>query len=231
MHGDPAAVDEGEADQIALAAEKMGLSHVVVTSVSRDDLPDGGAGQFVATILAVRKRLPLAGIEVLVPDFRGNIKSIENVIDARPDVLNHNVETVSRLYDNVRPHADYQRSLRLLANAKRKSPDISTKSGLMLGLGETVEEVMEVLKDLRSCGCDFITLGQYLQSTKKNYPVVEYIRPETFEALGKEALAMGFRSVASGPLVRSSMHAGEMYHQSYSGETEDQARRGTPEEE
>jgi lipoic acid synthetase len=184
---------------------------VVVTSVTRDDLPDGGAAQFARTIAAVKSRLPDAKVEVLVPDFRGDAGALDIVLGAQPDVLNHNMETVARNYPLVRPQADYARSLRLLMHARGVVPGIPVKSGFMLGLGETGEEVTELLRDLCRSGCDFLTIGQYLRPTKKNLPVVEYIRPEAFAELGRRALAMGFRYVASGPLVRSSMHAEEMF--------------------
>ena len=210
--GTPLPVDHDEPEQVAAAASEMNLRYVVITSVTRDDLPDGGAGQFADTVAAVRTKLPKARIEVLIPDFNGNNAALDIVLKARPDVLNHNMETVARIYRKVRPKAYYRRSLSLLAKAKCSSPDMLVKSGLMLGLGETIEEVLELLRDLRSSGCDLLTIGQYLQPTKKNLPVVEYIRPETFEVLGKKARDMGFRHVSSGPLVRSSMHAQEMYY-------------------
>ena len=209
--GHPRPVDCDEPEQVAAAASEMNLGYVVITSVTRDDLPDGGAGQFAKTVAALRAALPKARIEVLIPDFDGNIAALDVVLEAKPDVLNHNMETVARIYSKVRTKAHYGRSLSLLANAKCTAPDILTKSGLMLGLGESIGEVLELLSDLRSSGCELLTIGQYLQPTKKNLPVVKYIRPETFEALGKKALDMGFRLVASGPLVRSSLHAQEMY--------------------
>ncbi|NJD57391.1 MAG: lipoyl synthase [Nitrospirae bacterium] len=211
VSGDPRPVDDSEPERVAAAALQLNLKYVVITSVSRDDLPDGGAEQFAKTVYALRSALPTARIEVLVPDFRGDLDALRAVLDAKPDVLNHNMETVKRIYPLVRPQADYQRSLALLAAAKDISPGMITKSGLMVGLGETPEEVRILLSDLRGSACDFLTVGQYLRPSKKNFPVVEYIRPETFEELGKEALALGFRFVASGPLVRSSMHAEEMY--------------------
>jgi len=209
--GVPGSVDDREPEEVAAAAAQLDLKYVVVTSVSRDDLPDGGAGQFARTISAIRAVLPKARVEVLIPDFQGDDSALEVVLGAKPDVMNHNMETVARLYHRVRPQADYARSLSLLANAKQIAPDITTKSGFMVGLGETPQEIMELLKGLRNSQCDFLTIGQYLQPTKKNLPVVEYIRPEAFEELRKRALGMGFSFVASGPLVRSSMHAEEMY--------------------
>ena len=210
--GVPRPVDHCEPEQVAAAASEMNLGYVVITSVTRDDLPDGGAGQFAKTVAAVRAALPNARVEVLIPDFNGDTAALDIVLEAKPDVLNHNMETVSRIHSRIRPKACYGRSLSLLANAKRNCPDILTKSGLMLGLGETIGEVLELLRDLQNSGCDLLTIGQYLQPTRKNLPVVEYIRPETFETLRKKALDMGFRFVASGPLVRSSMHAQEMYY-------------------
>ena len=207
----PDPLDLHEPERVADAAAAMGLRYVVITSVTRDDLTDGGAGQFVRTIAAVKSRLRNAKVEVLVPDFRGDDRALNVVLEARPDVFNHNMETVARNYSTVRPQADYVRSLRVLRQASDRAPGIPVKSGFMLGLGETDEEVMTLLGDLRRSGCDFLTIGQYLRPTRKNLPVVEYIRPEAFADLGKRALAMGFRYVASGPLVRSSMHAEEMY--------------------
>jgi lipoyl synthase len=207
----PDPVDNHEPENIALAAEELRLKYVVVTSVTRDDLADGGAGQFAKTVHALKKRIPGIKIEVLTPDFQGRESSLRTVLESGPDVFNHNMETVPRLYPLVRPGADYERSLSFLGKAKSISPDICTKSGFMLGLGETREEIIMSLKDLRKVGCDFVTIGQYLRPTKKNIPVVEYIFPEVFEKLKAEALEMGFRYVASGPLVRSSMNAEEMY--------------------
>ena len=212
VSGAPRPVDAKEPEQVAEAASELHLRHVVITSVTRDDLPDGGAEQFAKTVAAVRAALPKARVEVLIPDFKGDSSALSTVLQAKPDILNHNMETVARIYHRIRPQADYELSLSLLANAKSISPGMLTKSGLMLGLGETAEEVTELLTDLRSSKCDFLTIGQYLQPTKKNLPVVEYIRPEAFDELGKNALGMGFRFVASGPLVRSSLHAEDMYH-------------------
>ncbi|MBI3592581.1 MAG: lipoyl synthase [Nitrospirae bacterium] len=208
--GSPAAVDANEPERVAEAAHELRLRYVVITSVTRDDLPDGGASQFAATISAVRKRLPETKVEVLTPDFNGDADALRTVLDAGPDVFNHNIETVKGLYYKVRPQAGYELSLNVLKGAKKIAPDIKTKSGLMLGLGETLDEVGELFKDLRNAGCNFLTVGQYLRPTKKNLPVVEYIRPEVFEELRKTALEMGFEFVASGPLVRSSMNAEEM---------------------
>jgi lipoic acid synthetase len=208
----PQLLDPKEPENVAAAAAEMGLRYVVITSVTRDDLADGGAGHFAETIKAVRGALPSAKIEVLTPDFQGDEASLRTVLDAHPDVFNHNVETVERLYPAVRPAAVYRRSLALLRRAADLAPDIFTKSGFMLGLGETPAEVTLLLRDLRDAGCDFITIGQYLRPSRNKLPVVEYVRPEVFEDLRIRALDMGFAYVASGPLVRSSMNAEEMYN-------------------
>lgn len=207
----PETVDGNEPQNVAEAASEMGLKYIVITSVTRDDLHDGGADQFAKTVNALRKRMSRVKIEVLTPDFQGDIQSLKTVLEAGPDVFNHNIETVERLYPVVRPAADYGRSLSILRQSKEIAPDIFTKSGLMLGLGERYDEVVSVLRDLRKVACDFVTIGQYLRPTKKNLPVVEYILPEVFEDLRLKALEMGFKYAASGPLVRSSMNAEEMY--------------------
>lgn len=209
-HGLPLPVDISEPDNVAAAAEEMGLKYVVITSVTRDDLPDGGAAQFARVVTSIRGRIPGVKIEVLTPDFGGDMESLRMVLDSGPDVFNHNVETVPRLYSEVRPEADYGRSLNLINMAKDLSKGIFTKSGFMLGLGETREEVLDLLGDLRKVRCDFVTIGQYLRPTRENLAVVEYIRPEVFKDLKAVALDMGFKNVASGPLVRSSMNAEEM---------------------
>jgi lipoic acid synthetase len=209
--GNPSFVDAEEPERVAEAAYEMGLRYVVITSVTRDDLPDGGALQFAKTIRAVKNKFPDTKVEVLTPDFKGDVNSLKTVLDSGPDVFNHNMETVKRLYYKVRPQADYECSINVLRNAKKIAPDIKTKSGLMLGFGETVDEVIELFKDLRNAGCDFLTVGQYLRPSKKNLPVVEYIKPDVFEELKKTALELGFEFVAAGPLVRSSMNAEDMY--------------------
>ena len=203
--------DPEEPERVAKAAKEIGLKHVVITSVTRDDLPDGGAGQFASTVHAVRNNNSGIKIEVLTPDFGGKMSDLMVVLRSRPDVFGHNVETVPRLYSSVRFQADYNRSLQLLTYVKEIIPAMHTKSGLMLGLGETLNEVMDVLKDLRKVGCDSVTMGQYLRPSRKNLPVAEYIRPDTFERLRDTALHMGFKNVASAPLVRSSLNAEEMY--------------------
>ena len=210
-HGDPVPADEKEAEKVAQAVQKMGLRYVVVTSVTRDDLPDGGASFFARTIEAIREQDQEIKIEALVPDFRGDLSSLERVLRASPDVLNHNIETITRLYSEVRPQADYRRSLHLLKESKRSYPRIHTKSGFMLGLGETHEEVLELMEDLRGVECDFLTIGQYLQPRSDRLPVERYILPEEFEEYQKIGMKMGFKVVASGPFVRSSFHASEMY--------------------
>lgn len=209
--GRPEPLDPEEPGRVAEAAAAMGLAYVVVTSVTRDDLPDGGASHFAALIRAVRERIPGVRIEVLIPDFQGDAAALAAVVAARPDVVNHNIETVPRLYPRVRPQADYRRSLELLAAVGRLDPAIPAKSGLMLGLGEEADEVRAALSDLRAAGCRILTLGQYLQPSEAHLPVERYVPPEEFAAWRAEALALGFAEVASGPFVRSSYHAKESY--------------------
>jgi lipoic acid synthetase len=196
---------------VAEAALNMRLSYVVITSVTRDDLPDGGAGFFAETIREIRKKIPGVFVEVLIPDFQGNTDALQTVLDARPDVLNHNIETVPRLYPSVRPEADYRRSLEILRRAKQYGPAIPTKSGLMLGLGELPEEINKTLRHLLEVGCSILTLGQYLQPTREHLEVDRFIHPEEFDNWKETALGMGFSEVASGPFVRSSYHAKELY--------------------
>ena len=205
--GLPEPLDLDEPGRVAEAVERMGLKYAVVTSVTRDDLPDGGAAHFAATIGEIRRRVPEAEIEVLIPDFQGDRAALETVLRARPDVLNHNIETVPRLYSRVRPRADYRRSLELLRRAGESAPLIPTKSGMMLGLGERPEEIRQTLQDLREVGCRILTLGQYLQPSPTHLPVEAYIPPEDFENWRKAALELGFSEVASAPFVRSSYHA------------------------
>jgi lipoic acid synthetase len=207
--GTPDKLEDDEPERVAEAAARLGLRHVVITSVTRDDLSDGGADHFYRCVVAVRLRTG-AAVEVLTPDFLGDTAAVDRVLEARPEVYNHNTETVPRLYRKVRGRAAYQRSLDLLAHVKRRSPATATKSGLMLGLGETTDELLDVLADLRAVGCDMLTLGQYLAPTLKHIPVARYVPPEEFGALRELALALGFRHVASGPFVRSSYHADEM---------------------
>jgi len=207
----PLPPDPEEPERVAQAALALGLAFVVITSVTRDDLTDGGAGQFVKTIETVRNKINTIKIEVLTPDFNGNYEVLRSVLEASPDVFNHNVETVPRLYASVRQKADYGRSVGILKFAGQGYPQIKTKSGLMLGLGETRDEVLSVMKDLRDAGCDFLTIGQYLRPRRTNIPVVEYIRPEVFAEYQTIARDMGFQAVSSSPLTRSSMDAGRMF--------------------
>lgn len=203
----PDPVDSQEPMHVAQAVTELGLRHVVITSVTRDDLHDGGAGHFAEVIRRIRKADGMVTIEVLIPDFKGNLEALKTVIDADPDIINHNVETVPRLYPEVRPMAVYARSLELLGRVKSINNKIYTKSGIMLGLGETRDEVLKVFDDLRSEDCDFLTIGQYLAPSKHHHPVVEYIHPDIFEKYKEKAQEAGFRYVASGPFVRSSYHA------------------------
>jgi len=205
--------DPEEPLRVAGVAQEMNLKYVVVTSVTRDDLPDGGAGLFARTIIEIRKRIPEVRIEVLIPDFQGNRDALHTVLQAQPDVLNHNIETVPRLYPEVRPQADYQQSLELLQRVQRFAPQLPTKSGLMLGLGEAPDEIHQTLQDLRQVHCRILTLGQYLQPSRKHLPVKRYIPPEEFENWRKTALQLGFSEVASGPFVRSSYHAKELFQE------------------
>jgi lipoic acid synthetase len=207
--GKPDELDKMEPLRVGVAVEKMGLKHVVITSVDRDDLGDGGAAHFVKTIEAIRFKSPKTTIEILTPDFKNKAGAVEIVAKSRPDVFNHNLETVPRLYPTVRPGARYFTSLRVLEQAKEINPEIYTKSGLMVGLGETKEEVGQVMDDLRAAGVDFLTVGQYLQPTPKHAPVERFWTPEEFESIEKMALAKGFLMVSASPLTRSSHHAGE----------------------
>ncbi|MBM7855364.1 lipoic acid synthetase [Desulfohalotomaculum tongense] len=209
--GLPEPPDIHEPERVAEAAVRLGLKHVVVTSVTRDDLPDGGAQHFANTIEAIRKRLPCSTIEVLIPDFRGDREALYKVVQAKPDVINHNVETVPRLYSDVRPQADYKRSLELLKQSKKLNSGILTKSGLMVGLGETTAEVLQVMSDLRRVGCSILTIGQYLQPTADHLPVGEYITPQTYQYYRDKGFSMGFNAVEAGPYVRSSYRAGDVF--------------------
>lgn len=207
--GKPDALDPEEPANVARAVATMGLEHVVITSVDRDDLDDGGAAHFVATIAAIRAAAPRTTIEILTPDFLRKAGAAEAVIDAKPDVFNHNLETVPRLYLSIRPGARYYASLRLLERVKERDPQQFTKSGLMVGLGETKEEVMQVMDDMRSAGVDFLTIGQYLQPTRKHAPIDRFVTPQEFEAYETIARTKGFLMVSASPLTRSSHHAGE----------------------
>ena len=207
--GTPDALEDDEPARVAEASARLGLRHVVITSVTRDDLADGGADHFYRCVLAVRQRTG-AVVEVLTPDFLGATAAINRVLEAAPEVYNHNMETVPRLYKKVRGRACYQRSLDVLGHVKRQAPATVTKSGLMLGLGETTDELFEVFADLRSVGCDTLTLGQYLAPTRKHIPVARYVPAEEFDGLAVKARTLGFRQVVAGPFVRSSYHADEM---------------------
>ncbi|WP_260599091.1 lipoyl synthase [Sphingomonas endolithica] len=208
--GMPRAIDRAEPQNVADAAAQMGLQHIVVTSVDRDDLPDGGASQFVRVIQALRATTPNTTIEILTPDFRNKAQAaIESIVEARPDVYNHNLETVPRLYPTIRPGARYYASLRLLESVKRHDPSIFTKSGMMMGLGEERMEVHQVMDDMRSADVDFLTLGQYLQPTPRHAKVLDFVTPQAFDAYAQIARAKGFMLVASSPLTRSSYHAGD----------------------
>jgi len=210
-HQMPEPLDVNEPIKVARAIKALGLRYAVVTSVTRDDLPDGGAGHFAETIKAIRQCNPATRIEVLIPDFGGNPEALDVVIDVAPDVLNHNVETVPRLYPEVRPQAEYQRSLDLFRHAGSRAPALLTKSGLMLGLGEQETEVQQTLQDLLDAGCKVVTLGQYLAPSRNHHPVVSYVEPAVFDSWRETALSMGFQAAASGPFVRSSYNALELF--------------------
>jgi lipoyl synthase len=207
--GLPSALDADEPENVARAVEKLGLAHVVITSVDRDDLEDGGAGHFAATVTALRAHSPATTIEILTPDFLRKEGAVERVMEAPPDVYNHNLETVPRLYLSIRPGARYFASLQLLAKVKEIDPNMFTKSGLMVGLGESRDEIMQVMDDLRAAGVDFLTIGQYLQPTRKHAPVDRFWAPDEFKNLEAIARAKGFLMVSASPLTRSSYHAGE----------------------
>jgi len=206
-HGQPEPIDPGEPERVAQAVVALGLRYVVVTTVTRDDLPDGGAAHFADVIRAIKQAAPQTAIEVLVPDFQGSLAALRIVTEARPEVISHNMETVAPLYAKVRPQAEYERSLWLLRQIKQLAPGIRAKSGFMLGLGESDAQVQVLLKDLRAVGCELLTIGQYLAPSKQHLPVQEYVEPARFEALGEQAHQMGFSFVMSAPLVRSSYNA------------------------
>ncbi len=222
--GKPNELDRMEPLRIGVAVEKMGLKHVVITSVDRDDLPDGGAEHFVKTIEAIRFKAPKTTIEILTPDFKNKADAVDNVAKSLPDVFNHNLETVPRLYPTIRPGARYFTSLRLLQRVKEVDPSIYTKSGLMVGLGETYEEVGQVMDDLRAAGVDFLTIGQYLQPTPKHAPVLHFWTPEEFTELERMARAKGFLMVSASPLTRSSHHAGEDFEKLKAARAENLAK-------
>ncbi|WP_411679926.1 lipoyl synthase [Clostridium thailandense] len=207
----PEVVDVSEPANVAKAVEKLNLKHSVITSVTRDDLEDGGAAHFAEVVKEIRKLNDGVTIEVLIPDFKGDKQSLKKVVDVKPDIINHNVETAPSLYKEVRPMAIYERSLELLANIKNMDNSILTKSGFMLGLGETEDDIIGVLKDLREVKCDIVTIGQYLAPSSKHHQVIEYVHPNSFEKYRIMALDMGFKYVSSGPLVRSSYYAEEVF--------------------
>ena len=209
--GRPRGLDLTEPDRLARTVKRLGLRYCVITSVNRDDLPDGGAFIFHQCVVKVRQQVPGCRVEVLIPDFEGNWVALKGVLRARPDVLNHNIETVRRIFHSVRPRGDYDRSLELLRRAREFDPSIPTKSGMMVGLGETLEEVEATMRDLRAVGCDLLTIGQYLRPSEKHVPVARFYRPEEFAELRRLGEALGFRHVAAGPLVRSSYHADEQH--------------------
>ena len=209
--GRPGTLDLQEPARLAETALRMGLRYAVITSVNRDDLPDGGAFMFAQCIAQVRKRLPDCKIEVLIPDFQGDRQALETVMEARPDTLNHNIETVRRIFHRVRPRGDFDQSLELLARVKTIAPDAVTKSGMMVGLGETWDEIIDNMRELRSVDCDLLTIGQYLRPSEKHVALARWYTPDEFAELKREGEALGFRHVASGPLVRSSYHADEQH--------------------
>ena len=211
--GRPTGLDLEEPERLARAVQRIGLRHIVITSVTRDDLPDGGSQVYAATIERLREYVPGCGIEVLIPDFRGNWDALATVMKARPDILNHNMETVPRLYRRVRPRAIYRQSLELLGRAKELAPGAVTKSGVMVGLGETREELLDVFSDLRGQSVDVLTVGQYLRPSMRHLPIERYVSPEEFSELKVIAKSIGFSHVESGPLVRSSYHAHEQVQQ------------------
>jgi lipoic acid synthetase len=221
----PPAPDPGEPERIARATAELGLKHVVITSVTRDDLPDGGAAHFAETVSALKKNGARVIVEVLIPDFQGSLQALETVVHSGPDIINHNLETVPRLYPEVRPQADYRRSLHLLQMVKEIDPGKISKSGLMLGLGEERQEVLQVMADLREVSCDLLTLGQYLQPSGKHHPVVRYIPPEEFEELQRRGEDLGFKGVFSAPLVRSSFHAAEIFEKTLSPQRTQRSQR------
>lgn len=209
--GKPAVPDEEEPEKIARAVKQIGLRHVVITSVTRDDLPDGGASHYAMTIKTICTHNPTCTIEILIPDFKGSKNALEIILDENPNILNHNLETVPRLYQDVRPDADYNRSLNLLKKAREINPELTTKSGLILGLGEEYHEIIDVMKDLRTAGCNILTIGQYLSPGKEFIPIKHFYHPDEFRRLKYEGEKMSFKHVESGPLVRSSYHAAEQF--------------------
>jgi lipoic acid synthetase len=217
-HGrSPLPVDQEEPKAVALSAKQLNLAYVVVTSVTRDDLPDGGAGHFATTIQEIRQALPTAKVEVLIPDLLGQLASLQQIIDARPEVISHNIETVPRLYKDVRPQAIYERSLELLKRVSDSRKNIA-KAGIMLGLGERHEEVLQTMLDMKAAGCQILTIGQYLRPSAQHHPIMEYIHPTAFKMWEEKAYELGFSQVVSGPMVRSSYHAGQCYSKTFRSE-------------
>lgn len=208
-HGRPNPLDQGEPERVAQAVRAMGLHHAVITSVNRDDLPDGGAAMFARVIRRIRELVPGCSVEVLIPDFKGSLEALQIVVEARPNILGHNVETVPRLFKTVQPQDRYEWAAATLTNAKKLDPTILTKSGLMVGLGETMDEIKATMRDLRAWDVDILTMGQYLQPSRRHLPIVRYYTPQEFEELRAYGLELGFRWVESAPLVRSSYHAAE----------------------
>lgn len=221
VHGKPEAVDPQEPENLAKAAATLGLKHVVITCVTRDDLPDGGASQFASCIRELRKACPDTTVEVLISDMKGDTRALDIVIQARPDVLNHNVETVQALYDKVRPEASYERSLEVLRYVKEKAPEMYTKTGIMVGLGETDAQVLELMDDVLATGCDILTIGQYLRPSPAHVEMIEYVTPEKFAYYKREGERKGFSYIASSPLVRSSYRAEEALRAKRSGKPND----------
>jgi lipoyl synthase len=212
--GRPGTVDPDEPDKVAAAIAELGLKHAVITSVTRDDLPDGGAGHFATLVKALRQQAPGCRIELLIPDLNGSSAALTTVLASGPDLLGHNIETVPRLYPIVRQGADYHRSLALLAEARRRQPDLHLKSGIMVGMGETRQEIAAVMTDLRNSGCSLLTIGQYLAPTRRHHEVRRYVTPKEFAELKEQGRRLGFAHVESGPLVRSSYHAEEQFEES-----------------
>ena len=211
VHGEPKPINQNEPKEVAQSVKTLGLSYVVVTSVTRDDITDGGAKAFYQTIMEIKKTNPNCKVEVLIPDFKGDESSLKTVIEGKPDVVNHNIEVVEDLFPKIRPEGDYQISLNLLKNIKKYGPSIKSKSGFMVGLGETKEQLILTMKDLRSSGVEILTIGQYLQPSKQHAEIKKYYNPKEFDEFKKIALKMGFMNVVSGPLVRSSYHAEEAF--------------------
>lgn len=211
-HGKPDLLNPKEPEDIAESVKKLRLKYVVITSVTRDDLSDGGASVFAETINKIKSLNPKCMIEVLIPDFKGSISSLKTIVNSKPDVINHNIEVVKELFSNIRPEGDYKISLKLLSNIKKLKDNIKTKSGFMIGIGETYDQIIDTMKDLRRSNVDFLTIGQYLQPSKKHVSIKKYYHPNEFKELKKISLDLGFKHVESGPLVRSSYHAADVFY-------------------